>query len=104
MENKEETLEERTYQGSLLSVIHFLSGIAAAAYSIFLVTNYNRNMPWGNLLTFGILFLYLWGLYASVPRYKKGSMGTARGIFHVIGGLSLVFFLNIFVCMNSSRF
>ena len=104
MENKERELEEKIYQGSLLAVMHFLSGIAAMMYSVFLFMNYSRNIPLGSLLTLGILLLYLWSLYASISRYKEGSLSAARGTFYAIGGLFLGFFLNIFVCLNSIRF
>ena len=101
MDNKEETLEERTYRGSLLSVMHFLFGIAAVAYSVFLVMNYRGNVLLGSLMTFGILFYYLWSMYTSISCYEEGSVSTARGIFAAVGGLFLVFFVNIAVCASS---
>ena len=101
MENEEKVLESSTYRWSPLAVMHFLSGVSAAAYSVFLVMNYRGNILLGSLMTFGILFYYLWSMYASISRYEEGIVSTARGIFATIGGLFLVFFFNIAVCASS---
>ena len=104
MENKEKKLKRRTYQGSLLSVLHFLSGLVALGYSIFLVMSYQRSVFFGSLFTFAILFFYLWSLYADIKHYKEEKISTAKGIFSAILGLFIIFFLNIFVCANSVRY
>ncbi len=95
---------KKEYAGTGLSILNAFTIIIAFAYSIFLVSNYNRNSVLGGILTFGVLGLYLWRVYASIEEYKEGYMSQAKGVFVSIAGLFLLFIADFFVCANSIMF
>ena len=104
MEQKDKKRVERDYADSALSVVHFIFGLMAIAYSLFLISVYPRLISIGTLLTLVILFLYLWSMYAVIPRFKEGKVGTGSAVFGAIGGFFLLFFANIFACVDTGGF
>ena len=104
METKEKEREQRHYADSALSVVHFIFGLMATAYTIFLIAHYPRLVSVGTLSTLAILLLYLWSMYAVVPHFREGKVGTGSAVFSTIGGFFLLFFANIFTCVNARGF
>lgn len=104
METHKQPTNERNYTDSALSVVHFILGLMAIGYSVFLISAYPRLISIGTLLTLVILSLYLWSIYAVIPRFKAGRIGTGSAVFSAIGGFFLLFFANIFACVNTVGF
>ena len=101
MENKEKKLKKRVYKGSFFQIMHVLFGVLAIGYTVFLVLTYNKNIFLGAPLSIMILFLYLWLTYKLVQPYSEGRFSTAKGVFYILVGFLLFFFLNFFVCATS---